>query len=57
MLLAFITMAALRIADADIIFCSCGSFLLISSFFLALLSVRRLNVYHTTTHDVAVVRI
>ena len=54
---------ALCIADADIIFCSCrslrGFFRLSSSFFFSspILSGRRLDVYHTSTRDVAVVRI
>ena len=50
------------VADADIILSSCGFFLL--SFFLLLLllsspnlSGRRLDAYHTSTHDVALVRI
>jgi len=43
-----------------IICCSCGYYLL--SFFLLLfpspiLSRRRLDVYHTSTHDVALVRV
>jgi len=42
------------IADADIIFLPCGFFDL---FFLANLSGRRLDVCHTSTHDVALVRI
>jgi len=45
------------VADADIIFCSCGYFLLSFFFFLAILSGRRLDVYHTSTHGVALVRI
>ena len=68
------------VADVDIIFCSCGYFLLMAalwnttghyifdlffllsssfSFFLSSsnLSGRRLDVYHTSTHDVALVRI
>jgi len=41
------------LADADIIFLSCGFFyLLISS---PILSRRRLDVYHTSTHGVALV--
>jgi len=39
------------VADADIIFLSCGFFLLSN------LSGRRLDVYHTSTHGVALVRI
>jgi len=51
-------MAALRIADADIIFSSCGFFFLSSFFFsLRTLSGRKLDVYHTSTHDVALVQI
>jgi len=42
------------IADADIIFCSYGFYLLFSS---PNLSSRRLDVYHTSTHDVALLRI
>jgi len=46
-------------ADAVIIFSSCGFFYL--SFFLLFsspnLSCRRLDAYHTSTHDVALVRI
>jgi len=53
-------MAALRIADADIIFLPFG-FYLLSSIFLFYsspnLSGRRLDVYHTSTHGVALVRI
>ena len=49
------------VADADIIFCSCGVYLSSSFFFLLfsspILSGRRLDVYHTSTHDVALVRI
>jgi len=46
------------VADADIIFLPCGFFLL-SSFFYSSpnLSDRRLDVYHTSTHGVALVRI
>ena len=44
------------IADADIIFCSCGFFFL-PSFFPPILSRRRLDVYHTSKHGVALVRI
>jgi len=43
-----------------IIFSSCGFFLLLSFFFLFSspnLSGRRLDVYHTSTHGVALVRI
>jgi len=51
------------VADADIIFLPCGFFLL-SSFYiprlipnLSAVSGRRLDVYHTSTHGVALVRI
>jgi len=47
------------VADADIIFLPCGFFLLLSSrFFYSSpnLSGRRLDVYHTSTHGVALVR-
>jgi len=37
-----------------IIFCSCGFFFLFSS---PILSSWRLDVYHTSTHDVALIRI
>ena len=55
-----IIMAALRIAesDADIIFSSCGFFYL-SSFISSpnfILSGQRLDVYHTSTHGVALVQ-
>ena len=44
------------VADADVIFCSCGYFILSFSFFSSpILSGRRLDVYHTSTHDVALV--
>jgi len=50
-------MAAL-IADADIIFCRCGSYFLSFFFFSSPnLSGYRLDVYHTLTHDVALVQI
>jgi len=49
-----LVIAALRIADADIIFSSCGFFLLFSS---PNLSRRRSDVYHTSTHYVALVRL
>ena len=39
-----------------IVFCSCAFFFL-SSFSSPILSGRRLDVYHTSTHDVALVRI
>jgi len=44
------------VADADIIFCSCGYFL--SSFFFPspILSGRKVDVYHTSTHDMALVQ-
>jgi len=47
------------VADADIVFSSCGFFYLLSSFFFSSpnLSRRRLDVYHTCTHGVALVRI
>jgi len=38
-----------------IIVCSCGFFLLLSFFSSSLLSGRRFYVYHTSTHDVALV--
>ena len=43
------------VADANIIFSSCGYFLLLFS--SPNLSRRRLDVYHTSTHDVALVGI
>jgi len=50
------------VADADIIFLSCGFFFLVSSIYLLsfsspILSRRRLDIYHTFTHGVALVRI
>ena len=46
------------VADVDIIFCSCSYYLLLSFFFSSpILSGRRLDVYHTSTHGVALVRI
>jgi len=42
-------------ADADIIFLPCGFYLY--SFSSPNLSRRRLDVYHTSTHNVALVRI
>jgi len=45
----------LCVADADIIFLSCGFFLLF--YFSPNLNGRRLDVYHTSTHGVALVRI
>jgi len=46
------------IADVDVIFLPCGFFLLLlSSFSLPNLSGHRLDVYHTSTHGVALVRI
>jgi len=50
------------VADADIIFLPCGFFILLSSIFYLLysspnLSRRRLDVCHTSTHGVALVRI
>jgi len=46
------------VPDADIIFSSCGFFYL-SSFFISSpnLSGRRLDVYHSSTHGVALVQI
>jgi len=41
------------VADADILFYPCGFFFLSSP----ILNSRRLHVYHTSTHDVALVRI
>jgi len=46
-------MAALRIADEEIIFLPCGFFFLFSS---PNLSGRRVYVYRTSTHGVALVR-
>jgi len=43
------------IADADIIFLPCG-FIYLSSFSSPDLSGRRLDVYHTSTHGVALVQ-
>jgi len=40
-----------------IIFCSCGFYLLSFLFSLPILSGHRLDVYHTSTHDVALVQI
>ena len=48
-------MAALRVADADIIFLPCGFFYL--SFSSPNLSRRRLDAYYTFTHGVDLVRI
>ena len=50
-------MAAMRRADADIIFLSCDFFFFF--FFLSslYLSRRRLDIYDTSTHGVALVRI
>ena len=48
------------IQDADIIFLSCGFFFFLSFFYLFFLAYsrhRRLVVYHTSTHGVALVRI
>jgi len=48
------------VADADIICLPCDFYLLLSSFFFYSslnLSGRRLDVYHTSTHGVALVRI
>jgi len=46
------------VADADILFCSCGYYF--SFFFLfslPILSGRKVDVYHTSTHGVALVQI
>jgi len=46
--------------DADIIFLPCGFFFFLSSFFFfpsPYVSRRTLDVYHTSTHGVALVRI
>jgi len=47
------------VADADIIFSSCDFFFLLSLFYISSpnLSRRRLDAYHTSTHNVALVRI
>jgi len=45
------------IADADIIFLPCGFYLSSVFFSSPNLSGRRLDVYHTCTHDVALVRV
>jgi len=45
------------VADADIIFLPCGFFYLSFFFSSPNLSRRRLDVYHTSTHGVALVRI
>jgi len=45
------------VADADIIFSSCGFFFLLFYFLTYNLSGRRLEVYHTSTHGVALVQI
>jgi len=46
------------VADADIIFLSCGFFFYLLSFYSSPnLSRRRLDAYHTSTHSVALVRI
>jgi len=45
------------VAAADIIFSSCFFFLLLLLFSSPNLSRRRLDVYHTSTHGVALVRI
>ena len=54
-----IIMAALRSRCGHYIFALCSFFLLFSSFFYSSpnLSGRRLDVYHTSTHGVALVRI
>jgi len=49
-------MAAL-LADADIIFLHCSFFLSFFFYSSPNLSRRRLDVYHTSTHGVALVRI
>jgi len=51
-LVSSVIMAALRIADADIIFLPCG-FNLLLFFSSPNLSGRRVDVYHTSTHGVA----
>jgi len=45
------------IADAANIFCSCGYFLLSSFFSSPILSGCKVDVYNTSTHDVALVQI
>jgi len=45
------------VADADIIFLPCGFFFCLSCFSLPNLSRRRVDVCHTFTHGVALVRI
>jgi len=45
------------VADADIIFLPCGFYLSILCYSSPNLSSHRLDVYHTSTHDVALVRI
>jgi len=45
------------VVDADIIFSSCGLFFLFFLFSSPNLGSRRLDVYHTSTHGVALVRI
>jgi len=49
----------LCVADADTVFLPCGFFyiLLLLFYFLANLSRRRFDVYHTSTHGVALVQI
>jgi len=49
----------LCVADTDVIFSSCGFFFLSSFYHFSspTLSRRRLDVYHTSTHGVALVRI
>jgi len=49
-----------RVADADIIFSSCGFFFFLLSFYLfssPYLSRHRLDVYHTSTRGVALAQI
>jgi len=45
------------VADADIIFLPCDFYLSIFFYYSPNLSGSRLDVYHTSTHDVALVRI
>ena len=45
------------VADADIIFGSCGFYFLLLLLSLLVLSGRKVDVYHISTHDVALVRI
>ena len=58
-LYSVIFMAALRSIYADIIFLPCAFFLFLSFYLFSSPNVsgRRFDVYHTSTHDVALVRI